>query len=104
MISAFLAAGLAITAPVVAAQRPSVAAPGPFGKLFLLPGQPGYEAPRIVKQAAALAATGTPSVSCGTTMVPVNPAFDVRMRRNAPTDPKPQVRAMQAPPCETVTR
>ena len=45
------------------------------------------------------AATGTPRVGCGMTLVPVNPRFDARIRAAAPQKPLPSTRSVQTPRC-----
>jgi hypothetical protein len=42
----------------------------------------------------------TPRVACGMTLVPVNPAFDAKMRKDAPVKPKPSSRTLRVTPCD----
>jgi hypothetical protein len=97
------------TTSVAAAQTLTAEKPKPFNRLFLLPNQRELLQPlppqrRGSAPAPAPAPTGRPSVSCGTTVVPVNPAFDAPIRRVAPVAPKPSSRTIPAPACETVKR
>jgi hypothetical protein len=103
-----LAAGLVIGAASGVSGEQSEfpkARANPFSPLFLLSGQPGTGAPpAAVKKEPATTARARPWISCGMTMLPVDPAVDRSIRHPAPTSPKPKVRAMQAPPCETIKR
>jgi hypothetical protein len=102
-----LAAALVIgAASGVSAEQSGVpkASPNPFSRLFLLPGQAGTGAPPPAVKKEPATAGSRPWISCGMTMQPVDPAVDRSIRHPAPTSPKPKVRAVQAPPCETVKR
>ena len=41
-----------------------------------------------------------PRVACGMTLVPVDPAFDARIRRKAPDKPKPSSKSVPTPKCD----
>jgi len=107
VLSVSLAAALVIgAASGVSAEQSGVpkASPTPFSRLFVLPGQPWTGAPPTAVKQESAPANSRPWISCGMTMQPVDPAIDRSIRHPAPTSPKPKVRAMQAPPCETVKR
>lgn len=76
----------------------------PFENLFPNPLQPKAEEtrkPLFKAQAGALQGAPASRVVCGMTIIPVDPAFDRRMRRSAPDRPPSSVTgAVQAPACE----
>lgn len=76
----------------------------PFENLFPNPLQPKAEEERrpwFRAQAGALRDTPVPRVVCGMTIIPVDPAFDRRMRMPAPDLPASSVTgAVPAPACE----
>lgn len=101
--STIVAAGFAVTAEAASAD--------PFSRLFLTPPQTVNGLARGSSKAAPMvsagvaspgaATTAAPRVVCGTTVVPVAPAFDAKMRRPAPRDPKPSARTAPAPSCQS---
>lgn len=78
----------------------------PFSRLFaptvtlpsFEPPRPRFPLPRP-SPFDARRETGRPSVKCGMTLVPVNPAFDAAMRKPAPVTPVPSARIVPAPTC-----
>jgi hypothetical protein len=106
-----LAAALLSTALQDAAAAEQLTAK-PFAKLFTPPAigaqtrqrpsplplpRPGAQPPLASSDQPP---TGQPRIACGTRVVPVNPAFDARMRRQAPARPKPSARIVPTPPCD----
>lgn len=106
-----LAAALLSTALQDAAAAEQLAAK-PFARLFTPPAigtqtqrppsplplpRPGAQPPAA---RSVQPPTGQPRIACGTRVVPVNPAFDARIRRPAPTRPTPSARIVPTPPCD----
>jgi hypothetical protein len=75
----------------------------PYGRLFLLPGQKDpVTAPRLAGTPAAptRAAQSTPTIVCGTRLIPIDPSIDPGIRRLPDADaPRPAVRAVEPPLC-----
>ena len=69
----------------------------PFSKLFQPRTQPPPQSPWKPDPAPSASPTPTapptPRVACGMTLIPVDPAFDARIRKEAPTRPKPASRS-----------
>jgi hypothetical protein len=80
-------------APSLLPSGPSATQPAqPFAKLF----QPSVP----VVPGSGSARNAAPRVACGMTLVPVDPAFDARMRRQPPDKPRPASKSVQAPKCD----
>jgi hypothetical protein len=83
----------------------------PWGSLFQPPTpQPPESAPqlpsaprffRVAPVNAGQASAPQSHVVCGTTVVPVDPTFDARIRRAAPTVPRLASRSVVPPVCTT---
>src|SRR5690349_19990240 len=107
------------TAPVLAAvvltagPSDAAASPQPFAKLFPVPSigsqstprAPRVPSPRLPQapqssRSAQPVMPGQPRIACGTKIEPVDPAYDARIRKQAPTRPKPSARIVPTPPCD----
>ena len=67
----------------------------PFSNLF----QPTLQPP-AAPAAGTPGKSGVPYVACGMTLVPVDPKFDPAIRKQAPLEPAPAVKAMKPPDCQ----
>ena len=105
----------AVLAAVILSAAPSVAAAAaqPFSRLFPVPSIgsqlapqlpfPGQRQPRPLQppsRSTQPVTPGQPRIACGTKVVPVDPAYDARIRKQAPTRPKPSARIVPTPPCD----
>ena len=100
-----LLAALAQTLSVPAARPRPVPAPdaalfrpAPFESL-LTPARRQRPKPRVLTFDGAPAGLATPTVVCGTVVVPVDPTVDRRMVRPAPSDAAYTMRAIKPPVC-----
>lgn len=85
--------------PNLAAPRPARPSASPFSRLF----QPSPAQAERRSGSPPGPEPTRPTVSCGMTLVPVDPRFDALMRKPVPTQPKAATRSVNPTPCE-VTR